>query len=1171
MRLSKLNLAGFKSFVDPTVIVFPSNRVGVVGPNGCGKSNVIDAVRWVLGESSAKNLRGGAMTDVIFNGSVTRPAVEHASIELIFEQVNLPQYPEHAEIAVKRELSRQGQSNYFLNGIKCRRKDITDLFLGTGLGPRSYAIIEQGMISRFIEAKPEELRIFLEEAAGISKYKERRKETEQHIKQTRDNVARLDEVRHELDTQLQKLQKQAKDAEKYRQLKQTEQLLKAQLLALKWRQFDTAVQTQQQDIDAQAALLEQDLLALHTLAGVYKEQREARQEAQVAVEQAQAQFYELDGQVGRLAQTLEHSSEQREQLETDLEELTDSLEKTQTQLETSQRQLTALRTEIEQVDTELDTGYEQETQAEQTLQEAERRLQAWQQRWDVFNQQSIEPLQKVQVERTQLQNLQQRLTQNQQRLARVENEKRPLDLQPLTEAVATLDTEIAQLTTQLTQVEAHLQAKHQAILNLRDSIQRQATALHETQTQVTQFSGRLASLEALQEAALGKDNADLAAWLHVQGLREVPRLAQTLHVDEGWETAVEMVLGSALQALCVNDLTALQGALEQPPQGQLMLFDPTKTVDDSPAGADDGLLAKVKAPGALSSLLGGIRVAETLQAAFAQRSQLQAHESIITPHGLWLGRNWLRSQQGTNERSGVLARTTEINRVAKHLHTLDEQVATFTRELEHQRRALHDHETERERAQHQVNGLRQQLSQLQSQYGGKKAQLEHTQTQLKRLTQDHAELLSQLAHDHADLEVTQQNLQAAHAHAEQMTTERENLLKQRDSCQAAVSQARQTWQDAKDERHHTEVRLETLKSRQIHLQQDISRLQSRLEELTAEQYELQQSLSVQRDPLADMEDELATYQQKREDAAETLRLTKQALQNLETQLTHSETQQQTLTARSGQLRTKLEQLRVDYQTNQVRRQTITEQLAENPLPPGQEDMSALVAHLPEGIDEMVWTAEIAGVERKLQRLGAVNFAALEELTEQSERKRFLDSQADDLNKALQLLEEAMRTIDREMRNRFNQTVQQVNSNLQAMFPRLFGGGQAHLELSEEDVLKAGVTLMAHPPGKRNSSIHLLSGGEKALTAIALVFAIFEINPAPFCMLDEVDAPLDDTNVGRFCNLVKAMSEQVQFIFISHNKLTMEIADQLIGVTMQEAGVSRLVTVDLNTAVEMATK
>lgn len=1175
MRLSKIKLAGFKSFVDPTLINFPSNRVGVVGPNGCGKSNVIDAVRWVMGESSAKNLRGGAMTDVIFNGSVTRPAIEEAAIELVFGQVDLPQYPEHEEISVRRELTRQGQSSYFLNGIKCRRKDITDLFLGTGLGPRSYAIIEQGTISRFIEAKPEELRIFLEEAAGISKYKERRKETEQHIKQTRDNVARVDEIRGELDKQIQKLQKQAKDAEKYRQLKSSEQLLKAQWQAWRWQQFDQAVQTQEQRIAEQAALLERDLLTLHELDTTHKTQRSARQTLQQAAEQAQIQFYELDNQVNRLTQSMEHSREQKEQFQWDLEELTTELEKTQQQLESNQYQKTRLDADLVGTDTELDTWYEQETSAEQKLQETERQWQKWQSHWDIFNQQAVEPLQQAQVERTRLQNMEQRLAQNQQRLTRVTGEIEAIDLQPLTEAVTQLEAEMSKLTMSLTSAETSLQIDQQAIVQLREIIQSDAPRLHEFQTQVTQLSGRLASLEALQEAALGKDNADLAAWLHVQGLREVPRLAQLIQVESGWERAVEVVLGHTLQALCVEQLPPVS-ALAQPPQGQLSLFNHQIPVNGEWIKERAGfvpLLTKVQAPWSLHSLFSGIWAIETLSAAVGLCPHLTASESMITPEGIWLGPNWLRSQQGTDERSGVLARTQEIKRVANHLQALDVQVMTLSTHLEQQRLALREHEQQRDQAQKNVNTLRQQLSQLQSQYGGKKAQLEHAKSQLSRLTQEQLELTAHRAQDEQEIKMTQQKLYAALTQTEQLAEERENLSKKRDHLQEAVAQARRVWQEAQSARHQVEIRLESLKNQQRHVQKEITELQSRIEELTEKQYELQRSVEAHSDPLIELEEELATLQGQRETAAEALRTAKQQLQDVEVTLTQEEDTQQTLTARSGELRTTLEQLRMECQANQVRRQTVEEQFIENPPPApfnqgGREAILALLAELPSQMNEETWQADIDSVERKLQRLGSVNFAALEEFTEQAERKKFLDSQADDLNKSLQLLEDAMRTIDREMRNRFKNTLETVNTNLQAMFPRLFGGGQAKLELIGDDVLKAGVTIMARPPGKRNSTIHLLSGGEKALTAMALVFSIFEINPAPFCMLDEVDAPLDDTNVGRFCALVKAMSERVQFIFISHNKITMEIADQLVGVTMQEAGVSRLVTVDLNTAVEM---
>lgn len=1165
MRLSKIKLSGFKSFVDPTTLLFPSNKVGIVGPNGCGKSNVIDAVRWVMGESSAKQLRGAAMSDVIFNGSRTRKQIDQASIELVFEDVDVPQYPQDSEIAVKRQLSRKGQSTYLLNNARCRRKDITDLFLGTGLGPRSYAIIEQGMISRLIEAKPDELRVFFEEAAGISKFKERRKEAERSMQHTRENLVRVDDVRNELEKQLSKLKRQAKQAEQFQELKQSEHLLKAQLQAIRWHTFDSAVQEQQQYIDEQTAILEKDSNALQDFDATHKQQREAQTIAQNTLNDVQAIFYDIVAEINRLEQAIQHSNERNEQLQGDLEQLETTWEETQRTQKSDEQQVADLDGNIDKNEADLRVNEQAETLAEQSRRDAEEQLQEWQYTWEQFNQRAAEPTQRAQVERTRMENIEQRLEQNKQRLFRLEEEGKDLDVKALERVLIELEAEVTKIKAALEEAEATLNTHQDAALKLRDLTQHQSTELQAHQSELHKLSGRLASLETLQEAALGKNDADKSAWLRAQGLHDAPRLAQSLQVKAGWERSVEIVLGERLQALCVEDMATLQAALENPPPGELAVFEtqnsPNYTKVDN--GGFSSLLEKVQAPWPLTSLLAGVWLADTLNDAYRLRDKLAAHESVITPQGIWLGPNWLHSQQGADERAGVLAREQEINDITSQLSVLDKAVQTLSKELEQQQATLYKHENHREQAQQQVNEIRHQLSQLQSQHGGKQARIEHIKAQLQRIAEEGADLTEQISKDKQDLQTTSDKLHADLEEMGRLADEREELTGKRDLYQETVMQANQTWQAAKDERHKTEVRLESLRTDHARLLQGIERLNTQLDQLNDQRYELQQNLEKQASPLDGLHSKLEESQHKHGEIEEALIQAKQTVAHLEATLSDYEGERQRLESRTNELRSAIEKARMECQANEVRRQTLEEQLAKTEFSP-----IALLGDLPEYADETSWEAQIEAVERKLERIGSVNMAALEEYETESERKKNLDSQTDDINNALNSLENAIKTLNREIRTRFKETIDKVNEFLQTMFPRLFGGGEASLQLIGDDILKAGVAIMARPPGKRNTHIHLLSGGEKALTAIALVFAIFELNPAPFCMLDEVDAPLDDSNVRRFCTLVKAMSERVQFIFISHNKITMEIADQLIGVTMQEAGVSRLVTVDLDMAVDM---
>ena len=1160
MRLNKLKLAGFKSFVEPTTLSFPSDKVGIVGPNGCGKSNIIDAVRWVMGESSAKQLRGAAMSDVIFNGSRTRKPIDQASIELVFGSVNVPQYPPNSEIAVKRQLSRNGQSVYFLNSVRCRRKDITDLFLGTGLGPRSYAIIEQGMISRLIEAKPDDLRIFLEEAAGISKYKERRKETEHKMHQTRDNLARLDEVRHELEKQLKKLKKQAKQAEQYQELTKLGHLQQAQLQAIHWYTLDTAVQKQQQYIDEQAAHLDTDLQSLHNFDTTHKKQRETQSVAQNTLHDIQASFYDIEGDISRLEQEKQHVTERRTQLQADLKQLDITIDESQTTLKSDEQQLVYLKTDLQESETDLHAIVEIETETLHSFRETEAQVQEWQYTYDAFNQRAAEPTQRAQVKRAHIENIEHRLEQNKQRLCRLEDEKKDIDIKTLMQIMHDLDNNRQNTHILLEAEKITLNTHQERVLTLRSLTQEYATQLHQHQLEEHTLNGRLSALETLQEVALGTHEKDKNAWLQTQGISDNPRLAQALQVDSGWEHAVECVLGEKLQALCVEDMAELQTALVHPPKGNLAVFEPNTSSTVS-THTHATLLDKIQAPWPLTTLFVGISIARTLTEAYHMRQQLSAEESVITPEGVWLGSNWLLSQQDSSEQSGVLARVQEISDLITQLSHLKETIQNVSQTLEQQQSTLTKQEALREQAQLKVNDILQELSQLESQYAGKQARLELIQIQKERIVTESGEITAQISQDKQELQTSSDQLHAALEEMGQLADEREALTKQHNLYKELVHQANEAWQTAKDDRHKIDIRLESLRTHQTRVLQSITRLQKQFKQLIMQSTELKRNL--EDNPISALQNELEEKQGKYHIIKESLIQATQTVEHLEHALNDYDGERARLEIRCNELRADLEKARLECQANEVRRQTFEDALAKTEFSP-----IALLGDLPEDANDEQWEAHIESTDKKLKRLGSVNLAALEEYEEQAERQHYFDNQADDLNKALNSLDNAIKTIDRETRARFQQTIDKVNTFLQDMFPRLFGGGEASLQLTGSDVLKSGVTIMARPPGKRNTHIHLLSGGEKALTAIALVFAIFELNPAPFCMLDEVDAPLDDSNVGRFCTLVKAMSKRVQFIFISHNKITMEIAEQLIGVTMQEAGVSRLVAVDVDMAVEM---
>jgi chromosome segregation protein len=1164
MRLNQIRLAGFKSFVDHTALSFPGRLVGVVGPNGCGKSNVIDAVRWVMGESSAKTLRGDSMADVIFNGSATRNPAASAEVELVFTEVRLAQYPNADEVAIKRRLTRDGQSQYFINNVRCRRKDITDIFLGTGLGPRSYSIIEQGMISRFIEAKPDELRSYIEEAAGISKYKDRRRETELRIEHTRENMTRLDDVRMEMDKQLDRLKRQARAAEKYQQLKDAEKLLKAQLLAMRWKQFDDEARRQQDLLDTQNPIQEQSTARLAELSELHDQQRDQQEAAQARFQEVQERFYAQQSEIDRLAQSIEHSRERREQLELDHQETTEALETARATLETDREQLESGQAEAEMVEAELQEVQEQTLVLQDRLQEAEAHWQEWQQQWEDFNRRVADPARRMQVEQQRMQDLQHRLEQARTRLQRLEEENRELDLPALEEQLGELGGQLLEAEELAAQLQETMQSCQEQIVERREAGQTAQAQLHQRQSQLQQAQGRLAALEALQESALGMDDRDAADWLAQRGFdANTPRLAQVLRVESGWERAAETVLGAYLQALCVADLQDLTRQLDSLPHGRLSALD-----RHIPAALESGkaaprLLDKIQAEWPLAGLISSIYAADSLAQAYELRSRLRPHESVITPQGFWLGANWLSLSEEMDSRAGVFAREQDIRQLREEVEEFTAQIEELKDRLEREHSELRRLEQTRDQAAAQNREAQQRLTQLKTQQGGHQARLEQMSARARRILAEHNELSDHIRRDDTALEDCRAQLLAAQFEAGRLEQERAELGSQRQDKQARLEQIRQRWQASRDAEHQAAGRLHAARTDLARLRQGIERLQSQVEQLEEKRYDLQKTL--------DSAQSVETWEQQHAEKREALRgletelkAAREAVQQGEAALRRYEEEQRGLENRLNTLRSLLEETRMTYQSNLVRRQTLEEALTEGGL-----NIENILAELPAEANEAAWVEGIADVEKRTQKLGAINMAALEEYEEQAGRKNNLDTQFKDLADAMALLEEAIQAIDKETRELFLQTLDKVNQGFQTMFPHVFGGGEASLRLTGEDALTSGVAVMARPPGKRNSSIHQLSGGEKALTAVSLVFAIFELNPAPFCMLDEVDAPLDDTNVGRFCKLVTKMSEHVQFVFISHNKIAMEMADQLIGVTMQEQGVSRPVAVDIDLAVEMA--
>ena len=1166
MRLEKIKLAGFKSFVDSTTVPLPGNLVGVVGPNGCGKSNVIDAVRWVMGESSAKMLRGESMADVIFNGSSSRKPVGSANIELVFDNTDGGaggEYAKYNHISVKRVISRDGQSSYFMNGVRCRRRDITDLFLGTGLGPRSYSIIEQGMITRLIEARPEDLRAFLEEAAGISKYKERRRETQNRIDHTRDNLSRLNDLRDEITKQLEHLKRQAATAEKYKEYKARERRLQAELLILRWRTLDRELVRHDQSISELETGLEAVIAQQRRLEAEIEQEREKHVEANEHFNLIQGRYYAVGSEVARVEQAIQFARETRAQLEQDLEQTEQAWQQSNDHRQQDETKLLEVTAALREQEPQLLQLKEIEGTSAERLQDAEAAMHAWQSEWETFNRKAAEPAQSAQVERTRINHQEQQEQNLSRRIERLDEELSRLGNPQLAEEIAELDGRHTSQQEIMVEQEAQLEMLALRIEALRQENSLHSQALDAARSRLQTARGRLASLEALQEAALGKQGDDITAWLDERGVAGADRLAQVISVDPGWEKAVESVLGFHLQAVGVNGLDDFARAIDSLASGTLALHDTTVAVESKPLQIN-ALARRVQAPWSLHAVLSGIFTAENLEDAIAGRSQLSPGESIVTRDGIWLGDGWLRLNRGGEATSGVLAREHEIRQLADEIQLLSETVDEQAKLLEFGRSQLRETEISRNERQLQFNDANRALTEIRSALSGKRARDEHLRSRSEHVTAEQAELREQIARGKAALRISRHKLHAALEEMETLGERRENLVHQRDALGARLREIREETSIQRASTQELALQVQSMRTSRDSLQQNLERMQGQIAHLRQRREELQLGLEERQAPLLEQSAMLEGLLSQRLEEEGELSAARRQLEQIDSRLRELEQNRTAAEQKVQAQRNTRDQAKMARQEVKVRCGALEEQLTESGF---QKDQ--LFRELPADASVEQWQEEAQRMDARIRRLGAINLAAIEEFQEQSERKSYLDSQHADITESLETLENAIRKIDRETRTRFKETFDKVNNGLQDKFPRLFGGGHAYLQLTGEDLLDTGVTVMARPPGKRNSSIQLLSGGEKALTAVAMVFAIFELNPAPFCMLDEVDAPLDDANVGRFCDMVKSMSDRVQFIFITHNKITMEIATHLMGVTMHEPGVSRLVSVDVEEAAKMA--
>jgi chromosome segregation protein len=1167
MRLSKIKLAGFKSFVDPTTIPFPSNLVGVVGPNGCGKSNVIDAVRWVMGESSASRLRGDSITDVIFNGSSSRKPIGAASVELLFDNTDTTlegQYAKYAEISIRREVTRDGISNYFLNGTRCRRKDITGVFLGTGLGPRSYSIIEQGMISRLIEAKPEEMRVFLEEAAGISKYKERRRETSNRIKHTKENLDRLMDVLDEVEKQIKHLDRQAKTAERYAKYKNEERRTVAELLALRTANLEDKANAAGRELAERKTLLEAVISEQRKLEAAIEEAREQQAERNESFNEVQGRYYKVGSEIARLEQSIEHANELRDRQGRDLEQAIDGAREIREHIDKDQDQIDQLELTLNELVPGLEQARESEQASSASLARAEEALAEWQEQWDDCTASVSEARQQLSVERTRSEQIESRIKSffdRHKKLAEAQSDYDPEDLKSTLDELTDKEQRKRQARDEF---ERHLVDIAEQVRKLREQDAKLTRLLDERRGVLQAAQGKHASLEALQKAALGEGDEGIHDWLENTGLENNRKVAQTLDVEDGWERAIETVLGDYLQAICVHDITPVTESIARLRSGQVTILE-EHGGDLSDLDTTTTLAAKVSgAPDSVTRILSRVQVADSLPAALSIRDMLDAEDSVITEDGVWLGRHWLRVSRDKDDKAGVLAREHEMRRLKSDIREAQARFESARKLQQDGRTRLHQLEERREALQKDATSVLAEYSELKAELDAAQYRVDQAKARREALAEETSEVESYRVAAEEQLRESQSRFSQAEDAIKELEARREDLETQRDELRAELQRVRAQAEEDRQTVQNITIQFESRRSSKESAAQNLSRMQSQLGQFERREVEIREQLESGQQPLADNQRMLEEQLANRVAVEEELAAARRRVESVESELRRLDQDRMQVEQRADSARASVSEAEITVREVRVRQEGFAEQLAQTDF-----DYATLLEEMDGDASIELWEEKLEKVRRRIDRLGPINLAAIDEFKEQSARKEYLDAQLEDLNSALATLEGAIRKIDRETRSRFRETFENVNTGFKQLFPKLFGGGHAYLELTGEDLLTSGVTVMARPPGKRNSTIQLLSGGEKALTAVALVFAIFELNPAPFCLLDEVDAPLDDHNVGRFCDIVKDMSDKVQFVFITHNKVTMELARQLSGVTMQEPGVSRLVSVDLDAAVQMA--
>ncbi|MDH0202259.1 chromosome segregation protein SMC [Comamonas aquatica] len=1172
MRLNSIKLSGFKSFAEPTNFLLPGQLVGVVGPNGCGKSNIMDAVRWVLGESKASELRGESMQDVIFNGTTHRKPASRSSVELVFDNSDHRaggQWGQFTEIAVKRVLTRDGNSSYFINNQPVRRRDVQDVFLGTGLGPRAYAIIGQGTISRIIESRPEELRLFLEEAAGVSKYKERRRETENRLGDTRENLTRVEDILRELNANLDKLEKQAEVAAQYNMLQSSVTLKQHQLWFLKKQDAEGDLAKIRQEGLQAVNELESRMAEIRHIEADLEAVRQAHYEAGDQVNQAQGRLYEATAEVGKLEAEIRYVVEGRQRVEQRMQQLAEQIAQWAQRKDDAEAELEHLAASGMDAEEQAEMLAAQLEEQSQRLPDLEDALRATQHKANTQRQQVVQVQQQIQVLAAEQRSLNEQTRQHEARLERLRNDRNALAA-PDEDRLQQVSAQYADAAEMAEMAEAVLVELQDSVPQLDDERRQRQQALNAETSKQAELAARMEALKALQEKV--KTDGKLQPWLAQHGLESLQGLWTKIHVEAGWENALEAALRERMGALEVSRLDMVRGFLgagakDAPPARLAFYSRPDASIALTSQGlpllADLLRVTDVGLKAVLCEWLAGCYTAASLDEALSHRAQLRPGDTIYVPTGHAVTAHSVSFYAQDSEQSGLLARAQEIEHLEKELRAqalISEETRTALAKAE---AAYGDASQRLVSARREASEAKQSAHELQVDMLRLTQQAEQARARTAQIEADVAEV-------QAALDELQERAVAAEARFEELDMQLADSQELHAQLDDRVIEAERKLAESREQLRTLERRAQeatfsqrSMQARQAELQRTLETAEQQTKALLDERERAQAEQGRLNDAAAQggLQDALA-LKMEREQAVATAR---SAYEDLTNKLRASDERRVQIERALDPMRARITEFQLKEQAASLGSAQYEQQLAE-----AGADLAAVAQSILEGNVKLHGLqSEIDRLHREIAALGAVNLAALEELQLAKERKTFLDAQMADLTEAMTTLENAIKKIDNETRELLSGTFNTVNEHFGRMFPELFGGGQAKLIITGDEILDSGVQVMAQPPGKKNQTIHLLSGGEKALTAIALVFAIFQLNPAPFCLLDEVDAPLDDANTERYAKLVASMSKGTQFLFISHNKIAMEMAQQLIGVTMQEQGVSRIVAVDMESALSMA--